>query len=278
MATYAIGDIQGCYFSLQRLLGEIKFNAAHDKLWLVGDLVNRGTGSLEVLRWVYEHQSSIVTVLGNHDLHAIMVGHGFAKAHKSDTLQALFESTDGDKLLNWLRHQHMAYQHNDYLLVHAGVLPQWTANEALALAGEVEIALRASDYKRFLAQMYGNLPSCWDAKLAGLDRLRVITNALTRLRICNAVGEMEFKFKGALANIPNGLMPWFDVPERKSKEATLVFGHWSALGLQQRQNLYALDTGCLWNGALTALRLEDKAIFQVFCEPEDGPLNINFAD
>jgi bis(5'-nucleosyl)-tetraphosphatase (symmetrical) len=274
MATYAIGDIQGCYFALQRLLEHFQFNAARDRLWLVGDLINRGSGSLEVLRWAYQHQSSIVTVLGNHDLHALAVAEGFVASHKSDTLHALLEAPDRDELLYWFRHQSMIHAEDDYLMVHGGLLPQWGAEEALALGAEVEAALRGPSYLDFLAQMYGNLPNRWDPHLQGMDRLRLITNAMTRLRICTAEGEMDFKFKGELADIPAGYMPWFDVPARKSADTTILFGHWSALGLQQRANLFALDTGCLWGNKLTALRLEDRKIFQVSCSPEDSPRKI----
>lgn len=274
MATYAIGDIQGCYHSFRHLLERIDFDSSRDRLWLVGDLINRGSGSLEVLRWVYEHQSSIVVVLGNHDLHAIAVAEGKVPLHKSDTLQAIFDARDGPELLQWLRHQSMIHADQGYLMVHAGLLPQWSASEALALGAEVEAALQADNYRDYLAHMYGNLPDRWDDNLQGMDRLRVITNALTRLRICTADGRMDFKFTGALSDIPRGYMPWFEVPERKSSDTAMVFGHWSALGLQQRGNLFALDTGCLWGGELTAFHLEDKAIFQVPCSPRDQSLKI----
>ncbi len=269
MATYVIGDIQGCYFTFQRLLEHFQFNAARDRLWLIGDLVNRGSGSLEMLRWAYQHQSSIVTVLGNHDLHTLAVAEGFVALHKSDTLHALLEAPDRDELLFWFRHQPMIHAEGDYLMVHGGLLPQWSAEEALALGAEVEVALRGPGHLDFLAQMYGNLPNRWDQHLQGMDRLRLITNAITRLRICTAEGEMNFKFKGELTDIPAGYMPWFDVPKRKSADTTILFGHWSALGLQQRANLFALDTGCVWGSKLTALRLEDQKIFQVNCSSQD---------
>ncbi len=275
MATYAIGDIQGCYHSFRQLLERIDFDSSRDRLWLVGDLINRGSGSLEVLRWVCKHQSSMVVVLGNHDLHAIAVAEGKVSLHKSDTLQAIFDAPDGPELLQWLRHQSMVHADQGYLMVHAGLLPQWSASKALALGAEVEAALRADNYQDFLAHMYGNLPDRWDDSLQGMDRLRVITNALTRLRICTVEGRMDFKFTGALADIPTGYAPWFEVPGRKSADTAIVFGHWSALGLQQKGNLFALDTGCLWGGELTAFRLEDKAIFQVPCSPCDVSLNIH---
>jgi bis(5'-nucleosyl)-tetraphosphatase (symmetrical) len=274
VATYAIGDIQGCYHAFQALLARIGFNQDKDQLWLVGDLINRGSGTLEVLRWCYAHQNSLRIVLGNHDLHALVVAEGIVSAHKGDTLDALMAAEDRDVLLNWLRHQPLIYQEGDYLMVHAGLLPQWTAEQALTYAAEVESALRGKDYLHFLTHMYGNFPSRWDINLTGVDRLRVITNAATRLRICTAEGEMEFKFKGELQDVPHGYMPWFDVPVRASNDIQVIFGHWSALGLQQRANVFALDTGCLWGGKLTAMDLNTKAIVQVDSHPLDRPMQI----
>ena len=274
MTTYAIGDIQGCYHAFQALLNRIEFNPDSDMLWLVGDLINRGRGSLEVLRWCYAHQNNLKVVLGNHDLHALVVANGFVSAHKGDTLDALLAADDKDELLNWLRHQHLVYQADGYLMVHAGLLPQWTAEQAVAYAAEVEVALQGDDYLNFLANMYGNLPNAWDDTLTGINRLRVITNAMTRLRVCNRNGEMDFAFKGELADIPNGFIPWFDMPNRATKDTQVIFGHWSALGLHQRDNVYALDTGCLWGGKLTAMNLQTKAITQVQSNPLDKVLKI----
>ncbi|HSH72135.1 MAG TPA: symmetrical bis(5'-nucleosyl)-tetraphosphatase [Methylophilaceae bacterium] len=277
MSTYAIGDLQGCYHAFQDLLQKINFNPRTDKIWLVGDLINRGSGSLEVLRWVYQHRSNVVAVLGNHDLHALVVAEGFVAAHRSDTLQDLLAAPDRDELLTWLRHQSMVHYEHGYLMVHAGLLPQWTVEQALALGAEVEAALRSDGYRDFLVKMYGNQPAKWSNTLTGIDRLRVITNAMTRLRICTDKGEMEFKFKGELEDIGEGYMPWFEVPARKSRNNTIIFGHWSALGLQQRENLFALDTGCLWGGQLTALRLEDRQLFQVDSNPQDSTRSIHEA-
>ncbi|MBC7698418.1 MAG: symmetrical bis(5'-nucleosyl)-tetraphosphatase [Bacteroidia bacterium] len=274
MTTYAIGDIQGCYHAFQALLNRIEFNPDSDMLWLVGDLINRGSGSLEVLRWCYVHQNNLKVVLGNHDLHALVVANGFVRAHKGDTLDALLAADDKAELLNWLRHQHLVYQADGYLMVHAGLLPQWTAEQAIAYAAEVEVALQGDDYLNFLANMYGNLPNAWDETLTGINRLRVITNAMTRLRVCNRNGEMDFAFKGELADIPNGFIPWFDMPNRATKDTQVIFGHWSALGLHQRDNVYALDTGCLWGGKLTAMNLQTKAITQVQSNPLDKVLKI----
>ena len=278
MATYAVGDIQGCFHSFQSLLKRIQFNPTSDQLWLVGDLINRGSGSLEVLRWVFEHQSSIVTVLGNHDLHTLVVAEGFVSAHRSDTIKALLDAPDADELLSWLRHQPLLHFEHDCLMVHAGLLPQWTAAKAQSLAQEVHQALSADNYREFLKHMYGNQPVQWDDALTGYDRLRLITNAMTRLRVCTQAGEMEFNFKGELAKLPLGFLPWFELEDRVSADTTIVFGHWSAIGLRQTNNVYALDTGCLWGGALTAIRLEDKAVFQVPCHVDDAPINMHFTD
>jgi bis(5'-nucleosyl)-tetraphosphatase (symmetrical) len=275
VAIYAIGDIQGCYHALQALLARIEFNAKTDQLWLVGDLINRGSGSLEVLRWCYLHQESLRIVLGNHDLHALVVANGIVSAHKGDTLDTLLAAEDRDVLLDWLRHQHLAYHQEGYLMVHAGLLPQWTAEQAIAYATEVEVTLQGDDYLYFLQHMYGNMPNHWDVALTGLDRLRVITNAMTRLRVCTLEGEMEFKFKGELQNVPDGYIPWFDVPDRATRNTEVIFGHWSALGLQQRKNLYALDTGCLWGGKLTAMNIHTKKIVQVDSHPLDIPVKLN---
>ena len=271
MATYAIGDIQGCYHSFLSLLEVIRFDPVKDKLWLVGDLINRGSGSLETLRWAKDHESSLMMVLGNHDLHALAVAEGYVRVHRSDTLQPILDAPDRDELLEWLRFRPMMHVEGDLVVVHAGLLPQWYAEQALELGHEVETALRGDGYQDFLSQMYGNYPLRWDASLQGMDRLRMITNAMTRLRVCTLDGAMDFDFKGELEDVPAGTVPWFDMPERHSSDATVIFGHWSALGLQQRDNLYALDTGCLWGGKLTALRLEDKQVFQVPCHPADGP-------
>jgi len=274
VTTYAIGDIQGCYHAFQALLERIQFNPKTDQLWLVGDLINRGSGSLEVLRWCYDHQDSLKVVLGNHDLHALVVANGIVAAHRGDTLNALLAADDSDILLHWLRHQHLAYQEDGYLMVHAGLLPQWSAEQAISYAAEVEAALQHEDYLSFLTHMYGNWPNAWSESLVGIERLRLITNAMTRIRICTEQGEMEFKFKGELQDVPNGYLPWFDVPNRATQHTQVIFGHWSALGLQQRENLYALDTGCLWGGKLTAMNIHSKQIIQVDSHPLDKPMKL----
>lgn len=278
MARYAIGDIQGCYHSFRQLLDQICFDPDHDRLWLVGDLINRGAGSLATLRWLHAHRGSVTCVLGNHDLHTLAVAEGFVPTHRGDTLDELLTAPDSPTLLTWMRHQHMIYRDEGYVMVHAGLLPQWDIKQALALGHEVEAVLRGPHYRDFLARMYGNQPDHWDAGLQGDDRLRLITNALTRLRVCSPEGRIDFRFKGELDRIPPGCLPWFEVPGRKSADALIVCGHWSALGLVQRENLYALDTGCLWGGQLTAMRLEDRAVFQVPCDLRDSPRKIEPAE
>lgn len=268
MATYVIGDLQGCFNTLQQLLKQVGFNR-QDRLWLVGDLINRGPDSLAVLRWLLQHQDQVTAVLGNHDLHALVVAQGVVPPHRSDTLDALLSAPDSAELLTWLRHQRLAYSEGSYLMVHAGVLAQWDVAQVLSLAHEVEQALRSEDYPAFLQHMYGNQPNAWHDNLVGWDRLRVITNALTRLRICDAQGSMQFAFKGQLKHIPAGYLPWYAMPQRASSSHTILFGHWSALGYQVSHGTIALDTGCLWGGMLTAYRLEDARLFQQACASSD---------
>jgi bis(5'-nucleosyl)-tetraphosphatase (symmetrical) len=265
MAIYAVGDIQGCYTELMQLLAKIRFDPQLDQLWLVGDLVNRGPDSLQVLRLVKSLGESAITVLGNHDLHLLAVADGTVKLHKGDTLDEILAAPDRDELLNWLRHQRLLHVDGEFVLVHAGLLPGWTVAQAAHLAREVETALQADDHVDFLAHMYGNQPNAWEDELTGYARLRVITNAFTRMRICTERGKMEFSFKAEQQNIPEGYRPWFDIPGRASSDATVIFGHWSALGLMVKRNAIALDTGCLWGGPLTAIRLEDREIIQVDC-------------
>lgn len=266
MSTYAIGDIQGCYTEFRQLLEQMRFDPAQDKLWLVGDLVNRGPDSLQVLRLVKSLGDSAITVLGNHDLHLLAVAEGVAELHRSDTLDEVLHAPDRDELLTWLRQQRLLYAEGDYVLVHAGLLPQWSVSQAASLAHEVEQALRGNDYVTFFERMYGNNPHNWDDSLSGYKRMRVIVNAFTRMRICTPQGEMEFKFKGEVENIPADYVPWFDVPKRKSLDATVIFGHWSALGLKLTPELIALDTGCLWGGPMSAVNLESRQLFQVECK------------
>lgn len=267
MSIYAIGDLQGCFESLEQLLTRIPLRWNEDQLWFVGDLVNRGPHSLEVLRYIKGLGSRAVCILGNHDLHLLSVSEGFAPLHRGDTLESVLEASDRHELLDWLRMRPLIHREMGYTMVHAGLLPQWDVTQACQLAHEVERALRGTSYREFFKEMYGNRPHRWSERLTGMDRLRLITNALTRLRICSAEGAMEFSHKGDLCDIPKGYLPWFHVPGRRSAGENLIFGHWSALGLHLDRNsgLLALDTGCLWGGCLTAVRLEDLALFQVSC-------------
>jgi bis(5'-nucleosyl)-tetraphosphatase (symmetrical) len=262
MATYAIGDIQGCYSTFRRLLDQIDFEPARDRLWLVGDLVNRGPQSLAVMRFVKNLGARAVTVLGNHDLHLLVVAAGHVKQHRGDTLNAILRAPDRDELLDWVRRRKMMHAAGRYALVHAGVLPQWPVAKALALAREVEAALQSDDCGEFLRHMYGNQPDRWRDNLTGFDRLRAITNVLTRLRLCTASGKMEFAHKGAPTGLPRGYQPWFDAPRRRNRATTIIFGHWAALGLYVDSNVVGLDTGCVWGRALTAFRLADGKLFQ----------------
>ena len=269
LATYAIGDIQGCFDAFSRLLDRCAFNPANDKLWLVGDLVNRGPRSLETLRFIRDLGSAAVTVLGNHDLSLLMAAEGFGKKGKGDTFDDILAAPDRQALLDWLRRQPLCHVEGDYCLVHAGLLPQWTAERARTLAAEVEAALTGADWRTLLANMWGSEPASWDDGLEGWPRLRVIINAMTRMRFCSPDGVMDFKVKGELAKAPAGFVPWFEVPGRCSAQTVLVTGHWSALGLKIMPNLLALDSGCLWGGPLSAIRLEDRALFQVDSSPQE---------
>lgn len=269
VTTYAIGDIQGCFDSLRQLLDRLCFDPARDRLWLVGDLVNRGPHSLETLRFVKGLGEAAVTVLGNHDLHLLMLAEGYSKKHGDDTLDDVLAAPDRDELLDWLRRQPLMHAADGCALVHAGLLPQWTVAQARGLAREVEAALQGDDYRDCLANMWGSEPAAWCDDLTGWPRMRVIVNAMTRMRFCTAEGAMEFRSKGEAAHGPEGYMPWFAVPGRRSADHVLVTGHWSALGLRIEPNLLALDSGCLWGGHLTAVRLPGRQVFQVDCAKED---------
>lgn len=269
MATYAIGDIQGCYDSLQRLLAKCAFDPAHDRLWLVGDLVNRGPRSLETLRYVRDLGSAAVTVLGNHDLALLVMSHGYGRRFPGDTFDDILNAPDCDELLAWLRQQRLCYRERGFCMVHAGLLPAWTVDRALALAAEVEAALRGPEFPAFMANMWGSEPTAWRDDLLGWDRLRVIVNAMTRMRFCTAEGVMDFSVKGEVTQGPPGYLPWFEAP-RQSADTILITGHWSALRLRLEPNLLAIDSGCLWGGALTAVRLEDREVFQEPCAPGES--------
>lgn len=270
LATYAVGDIQGCFDSLLRLLERCRFDPSRDRLWLVGDLVNRGPRSLETLRFVRDLGPAATTVLGNHDLYLLMLAEGFGKRGKDDTLDEILNAPDLAQLLDWLRRQPLCHLENGFCMVHAGLLPQWTAAEARALAAEVEAVLAGPDHRALMANLWGSEPAAWRDDLVGWPRLRVIVNAMTRLRFCTPEGVMEFRTKGELSDAPAGYLPWFLVPGRRSVADVLVSGHWSALGLKIEANLLALDSGCLWGRHLSAVRLEDRALFQVDCSPGEA--------
>jgi bis(5'-nucleosyl)-tetraphosphatase (symmetrical) len=279
MALYLIGDIQGCDAPLQRLLDTLDFSPSRDTLYLLGDLVNRGPASAQVLRRLMGYGAAAQCLLGNHDLHLLAAAHGIRPTHRLDTLQSILEAPDRLALLDWVRQQRLAIfeslQGQEILMVHAGVLPDWSAEQTVALAAEVEAVLRGPDLAVFLGQMYGNTPARWNDGLQGMDRLRVIVNALTRLRFCAVDGQMEFESKEGAGGAPPGYMPWFDVPGRRTADTTVAFGHWSTLGWLGRDDVLSLDTGCVWGGYLSALKLgatvATNELIQVRCDQAQRP-------
>lgn len=264
MSLYLIGDVQGCDSALERLLETVSFSKSRDTLYFLGDLVNRGPDSAGVLRRLMALGDAARCILGNHDLHLLAVAHGVRPAQRGDTLASVLDAQDRNVMLDWLRQQSMALQieeaEHTLLMVHAGVLPQWSSATTMALAGEVESILRSADFIDFLHHMYGSTPTAWDEEIIGVDRLRVIVNALTRLRFCSAAGEMEFTSKEAANGAPAGFIPWFDAPGRKTAHDTVAFGHWSSLGKINRNDVIALDAGCVWGGCLRAFRLEKMSV------------------
>lgn len=270
---YLVGDIQGCCRPFEQLLATLDFSPSRDHLYVLGDLVNRGPDSLGTLRKLRAMEGSATCLLGNHDLHMLAVAHGVRKAHRSDTLDTVLDAPDREAWLAWVRQQRLAVHAHGWLMVHAGVLPQWDVAQTLAVAGEVEALLRSADLGDFLHQMYGNEPARWDEGLTGADRLRCVVNALTRLRFCAADGTMEFGTKEGAGGAPEGHMPWFDVPGRRTTGTPVAFGHWSTLGLVNRKDLLALDTGCVWGGHLTAARVDGatREIIQVACPQAQKP-------
>jgi len=265
MATYAIGDVQGCFASLKGLLEQIAFDLQRDRLWFVGDLVNRGPDSLATLRFVKSLGDGAVCVLGNHDLHLVAVAAGHGELREQDTLHDTLDAPDAVELIDWLRTRPLMHAENGYAMVHAGLLPSWTVPRALELAHEVEQKLRAPGYDGVLARMYGNDPDRWKDALRGNERWRVIINAMTRMRVCTVKGVMRLRYKGDGTKLPPGVVPWFAVPGRASRATPIIFGHWSALDLVLEPNVIGLDTGCLWGRKLSALRLEDRRLFQFSC-------------
>ncbi len=281
MSLYLIGDVQGCNAALQHLLDTVAFSPSRDTLFLLGDLVNRGPDSAAVLRQLMGYGTSAQCVLGNHDLHLLATSVGARKPGRKDTLASILQASDRKPMLDWLRQQPLAHliDHDSttYLLVHAGVLPAWTASKTIALSSEVTSVLRSPDWPDFLLQMYGNLPNSWTENLQGMDRLRVIVNALTRLRFCTASGVMEFSVTDGAAAAPAGYLPWFDVPGRQSAEVRVAFGHWSTLGWLERDDVISLDSGCVWGGSLSTLKLGDRQqnfvreLIQIDCPQAQKP-------
>jgi bis(5'-nucleosyl)-tetraphosphatase (symmetrical) len=281
MKTYVIGDLQGCHDQALAILERIRAHAAdagvaEPAILFAGDLINRGPDSLATLRHVRKLAIAsgglIDSVLGNHDLHLLAVAYGIRAEHKSDTLAEILHAPDRDELIDWVRRRPLAIRSGEHVLVHAGLLPQWTGAQAMALAGEVQDMLRGDGIAEFLAEMYGNQPDQWSDGLQGVERLRCIINAMTRLRFCTADGVMDFKMKeSGTADPSTGLMPWFAVPGRRSARETVVFGHWSALGLKLEPRLIGLDSGCVWGGQLSAVCLEDRSLLQVQCPQFQEP-------
>ncbi|MBS3964285.1 MAG: symmetrical bis(5'-nucleosyl)-tetraphosphatase [Methylomonas sp.] len=257
MAIYAVGDIQGCYDALRRLLDHVGFDPKIDQLWLAGDLVNRGPHSLETLRFVKGLADAAVTVLGNHDLHLIATALTLGKIGKKDTLLPILKAPDCDELIAWLRHRPLFHRNDHFCLLHAGLPPQWDLALTQDMASLVERALQGPEHLRFFASMYGNKPALWSDTMTRAEKLRFAVNCFTRLRYCDADGTIDFAHKGPPGSQPPHLMPWFTVPNRKSRDLRIIFGHWSTLGFYDRDNVYAIDTGCLWGGQLTALMLGD---------------------
>jgi bis(5'-nucleosyl)-tetraphosphatase (symmetrical) len=272
MAVYAIGDIQGCYEPLQRLLDRLRFDPAADTLWLVGDLVNRGPHSVEVLRLLHSLSERIVAVLGNHDLTLLAVAAGQVKPKRKDTFHTILEAPDRHELLNWLRHRPMLHHDAElgFTMVHAGLPPPWDLALAQRCAAELEATLRGPGWMKFMGQMFGSEPRCWRKDLVGDDRLRFTVNALTRMRFCTADGVLSFSEKGPPGTQDTGLLPWFAVPRRRNADLKIIFGHWAALGYYRAPGIYALDSGCVWGNRLTAIRLDEPGA-PAFSVPAVGP-------
>ena len=276
MAVYAIGDVQGCYDELIKMLDRVQFDPAVDQIWLAGDLVNRGPKSVEVLRLARQLGDSCISVLGNHDLHLLANAAGVVEFHHHmDTIQAVLDAPDCDELMDWLRQQPLFYHDPNlqFSMVHAGLPPEWTVDEALIRAEEVQSAINSDDWRDFFEHMYGNKPKRWSPALKGWDRLRFITNCFTRLRYCHEDGRLALKFKGAPEDKPLHQRPWFEMPDRASQADRIVFGHWSTLGVGQYGNVFSLDSGAVWGETLTAVRIDQQPYVWITVEadPEGLP-------
>jgi bis(5'-nucleosyl)-tetraphosphatase (symmetrical) len=268
MATYAIGDIQGCFDPFQRLLEKIRFDPGIDRLWLVGDLVNRGPASLQVLRWTYQHRDSITAVLGNHDLHLLARAAGVRGPKSKDTLDGVLRADDRDELIDWLSGLPFFVTQGQHAMVHAGLMPSWTVERAAELAREMGEELQGPNHRRVLAAIYSGTTPDWNDALQPPERWASLAGVFTRLRTCTLDGRARYDFSGTLWQLPMGHVPWFVFPNRRSDTHTVVCGHWAALGLHLEPGISALDSGCVWGGPLTALRLEDAEIIQEKCEKE----------
>jgi bis(5'-nucleosyl)-tetraphosphatase (symmetrical) len=278
--TYLIGDIQGCDSAFDQMLQKIAFSPSRDTLYVLGDLINRGPESAEVLRRCIKLGDAVKPLLGNHDLHLLASAHGIRKPGKRDTLQSILDAPDRSNLLHWISQQPLArciesVTGQRLLMVHAGVLPQWSLKDTLTLADEVHQQVKSNALPAFLQSMYGNLPNQWSDELVGAEKLRVIVNALTRIRFCSPEGMMDFEHSESAAAAPAGLIPWFECPERQTANDIIAFGHWSTLGLMNRPHLMALDTGCVWGGCLTAMEIgsdfTERHLHQVHCDPAQTP-------
>jgi bis(5'-nucleosyl)-tetraphosphatase (symmetrical) len=269
MATYVVGDIQGCFDALRRLLDSVSFDPQVDHLWSVGDLVNRGPDNLSTLRFFRDLGSHAKVVLGNHDLHLLAVEAGAREPGRKDTLTDVLQAPDADELLDWLRRQPLMHREGPYVLSHAGIPHIWDSQEALVRADEVAARLCQPDYREFLHHMYGNEPDRWSPQLKGWDRLRVIVNYFTRMRFISSNGALDFDAKEGTDSAPTGMRPWFEFPRAEADRYTVfLFGHWAALyGKTGKPRFIGLDTGCVWGGALTLLRLDDGHKFQVPAAP-----------
>ena len=252
------------------MLADVAFDPARDRLWFVGDLVNRGPDSLACLRFVRSLGDRAITVLGNHDLHLVCVAEGVQRTRPLDTIDEVLHAPDRDVLIAWLRTRPLLHAEEGYALVHAGLLPEWTIERAGALAREVERQLQGRDYRALLERMYGDEPRRWDDRLEGIERARVVINAMTRLRVCEPDGRMALAFKGEPGDAPGEAIAWFDMPDRRNRTHAIVCGHWSALGLLVRDDVVALDSGCVWGRSLTAMRLEDRRVLSVPCPAVEG--------